>query len=81
MSVVPLSQLRVGQGGTVDDLVGENLLSHRLMEMGVTPGCAIRIIRAAPLGDPIDILIRGYHLSVRRQEAEIIRVRVMEEKG
>ena len=49
-------------------------LAQRLMEMGVLPGTPVRVVRLAPLGDPIDIEIRGYHLSLRRREAAAITV-------
>jgi Fe2+ transport system protein FeoA len=55
--------------------LGEDMdLAQRLMEMGVLPGTPVRVVRLAPLGDPIDIEIRGYHLSLRRREAAAIAV-------
>lgn len=69
-----LSQMTIGQQGTIDKLLGEGEITQRLLEMGLTPGAEIQVVRFAPLGDPIDIKIRGYHLSLRRQEAEVIQV-------
>ena len=66
--------MTLGQRGTISRLLGEGEITQRLLEMGLTPGTEIEIVRFAPLGDPIDIKIRGYHLSVRRQEAEVIQV-------
>ena len=74
MRLVLLSQMKVGEEGEVTDLVGQGEICHRLSEMGLTRGTRVEVIRFAPLGDPIDIKIRGYHLSLRRQEAEVIQV-------
>jgi len=74
MGILKLSQMDVGQSGTIDELTGEGNLCHRLLEMGITRGTAVTVTRFAPLGDPMDIKVRGYHLSLRRQEAEAIRV-------
>lgn len=75
-----LSQLKSGESGIVEGVDGNGLLSQRLLEMGIIRGTPIEVVRFAPLGDPIDIKIRGYHLSLRRQEAEGIRVSVPERK-
>jgi ferrous iron transport protein A len=53
---------------------GSGAVALRLMEMGVVPGAPIRVVRTAPLGDPIQICIRNYHLALRRIEAETITV-------
>jgi Fe2+ transport system protein FeoA len=52
-----------------------------LLEMGVTPGTLIRVVRSAPFGNPIDIVIRGYHLSLRRREAESVSVVMEPDEG
>ena len=52
-------------------------LAARLMEMGMLPGTAVRVVRVAPLGDPIDVEVRGYHLSLRRRDAGLITVEEM----
>ena len=79
MSVILLNQMRAGQSGTIEQLTGEGAVYHRLLEMGITPGTNVEVVRFAPLGDPIDIKVRGYHLSLRRKEAEIIQVSVQEQ--
>lgn len=71
-----LSELTVGQAGRVHDFLEENDTCARLEEMGLTPGEQIEIIRFAPLGDPVEVKIRGYMLSLRREEAELILVNV-----
>ncbi len=74
--VVFLSQMSAGQKGEIVKLIGEGEIGQRLLEMGLTVGASIEVVRFAPLGDPLDIKIRGYHLSLRRHEAEAIRVRL-----
>ncbi len=69
-----LSQMGLGQKAIIDDFVVASDDCERIEEMGLTPGEEIEIVRYAPLGDPIEIKIRGYSLSLRRQEAELIRV-------
>lgn len=66
--------MTIGQRGTINQLLGDGEITQRLLEMGLTSGTEIEIVRFAPMGDPIDIKIRGYHLSLRRQEAEVIQV-------
>ena len=53
---------------------GEGLLTRRLMEMGVVPGVSVRLVKAAPFGDPIEVRLLGYSLAIRRNEAETIEV-------
>ena len=76
----PLSELRVGQKGRIVafDLPPDQ--KARLFEMGLTPGAEVELVRFAPLGDPIDLKVRGYHLSLRKREAAGIRVAVSEER-
>ncbi|NOS99659.1 MAG: ferrous iron transport protein A [Phycisphaerales bacterium] len=69
-----LDQLTIGQEGRVEQLDASCGSAARLMEMGLVPGTAVRVVRVAPLGDPIDILVRGYHLSLRRSEARGVTV-------
>ena len=80
MKRVPLSQLVVGQVGTVEEVRDQGFLSQRLLEMGIIRGTTIEVIRFAPMGDPVDIKIRGYHLSLRREEAEGIIVFIPDDK-
>jgi Fe2+ transport system protein FeoA len=71
-----LSQMSVGQKGIVEEFAVQNEGHERLEEMGVTQGEGIEIIRYAPLGDPIEIKIRGYCLSLRKQEADRIKIKL-----
>lgn len=64
-----LAELPVGAGGTVREVRGPRPVARRLMEMGVLPGTPVTVVRIAPLGDPIVLRLRGYSLSIRRQEA------------
>jgi ferrous iron transport protein A len=67
-----LSRLRPGERDVVCHVAGSGPVHQRLLELGVTPGAMIEVIRFAPLGDPIEVRVRGYHLSLRRREAEAI---------
>jgi Fe2+ transport system protein FeoA len=71
-----LSQMSVGQKGIVEEFAVQNEGHERLEEMGMTQGEGIEIIRYAPLGDPIEIKIRGYCLSLRKQEADRIKIKL-----
>ena len=64
-----LAELPVGSQAVVAAISGADELSCRLMEMGLTPGVALRVVGVAPLGDPLELELRGYRLSVRRSEA------------
>lgn len=63
-----------GKSARVVSVSGTGPVARRLMEMGVLPGAPVRVVRAAPLGDPIQISIRNYHLALRRVEAQTITV-------
>jgi len=69
-----LSKLAPGESGVVSAIRGESRIMRRLMEMGVVPGVSIRIVKAAPFGDPIEVRLLGYNLAIRRNEAEVIEV-------
>ena len=73
---MPLSHLTQGTQAEIVAFVEENPLAQRIEEMGITPGEKIEIVRLAPLGDPIEVKIRGYLLSLRRDEADLIKVRI-----
>ena len=73
-SAVTLDSLEAGTQARVLDVRGEGALARRLMEMGVVPGAPVRVIKAAPLGDPLEIRVRNYHLALRRSEARTITV-------
>ena len=69
-----LDGLEVGSQGRVADISGDDEISIRLMEMGLIPGTEFRIVGFAPLGDPIEIELRGYRLSLRRSEGGRVEV-------
>jgi ferrous iron transport protein A len=71
-----LDRLQVGQRGVIECVSGEDSLTARIMEMGVTPGAPFVMIGVAPLGDPIEIEILNYRLSLRRSEARRIAVQL-----
>lgn len=67
-----LAELAKGESRTVLSVRGESLVTRRLMEMGVIPGVAVRMVKSAPFGDPLEINVRGYSLALRRNEAESV---------
>ena len=69
-----LTDLSVGENGKVVSVRGEGAIARRLMEMGVVPGVSIKIVKAAPFGDPLEIRVRGYSLALRRNEADTVEV-------
>ena len=69
-----LSQVRVGETVRVVKLHGEGALKRRIMDMGITKGVELYIRKVAPLGDPMEIAVRGYELSLRRADAEMVEV-------
>ena len=69
-----LDQLPLGQTAKVLKLTGTPSIRRRLMEMGITRATTVQAIRWAPMGDPLDVIIRGYHLSLRREEASAIEI-------
>ncbi len=73
-----LADLREGQSATITDIVGQDAVAVRLMEMGLTDGEVVKLIGFAPLGDPLEISIRGYRLSLRKIEAERVLIEVSE---
>ena len=64
-----LKDLQPGESGTIANLRGEGRTFQRLAEMGLTPGIPIRVVRVAPMGDPIEVRIRDYSLSIRKSDA------------
>jgi Fe2+ transport system protein FeoA len=76
VSEISLSDLRVGQAGLIVSLRLEGAARRRLMEMGLVRGERIEVMRIAPLGDPIEYLIKNYRLSLRKQDAKLIQVEV-----
>ncbi len=69
-----LDQLEPGDAGTVVELRACGPLRRRMLDMGLIPGTAVEVLRVAPLGDPMEVRIRGYNLSLRKKEAATIAV-------
>ena len=69
-----LRELKVGQSGRVLAVGGEKALRRRLLDMGITPRTNITVKKAAPMGDPVELLLRGYVLTLRLEDAEKIAV-------
>ena len=76
MDEMNLKDLKPGEEGKVISIGERGPLRRRIMDMGVTPGVMIKVIKVAPLGDPIEINIRGYELSLRKKEAQQISIEV-----
>lgn len=70
-----LKEVRVGETATVVKLHGEGAVKRRIMDMGLTKGTEAYVRKVAPLGDPVEITVRGYELSLRKADAEMIEVR------
>ena len=73
-----LSEFAIGQSGVIKSLSGEGRIRRRLFDMGVTPGAEVYLRKRAPLGDPVEITIRDYELSLRKSEAELVIMEVKE---
>ena len=71
-----LSELSIGEKGRVLKVNGEGAIRRRLFDMGVTPGADVYFRKKAPLGDPIEISIRGYELTLRKAEASFVEVEI-----
>ena len=73
-----LKDVKVGETATVVRLHGEGAVKRRIMDMGITKGVEIYVRKVAPLGDPMELNVRGYELSVRKADAEMIEVEASE---
>ena len=69
-----LKQVKVGQTVKVVKLHGEGAVKRRIMDMGITKGVEIYVRKVAPLGDPVELMVRGYELSLRKNDAEMVEV-------
>ncbi len=69
-----LAEIPVGGSAMVESVNGSGTAPKRLMEMGIVPGVSIRVIKAAPFGDPIEVRLMGYNLALRRNEASAVKV-------
>ena len=70
-----LKDAKVGTTVVVSKIEGDGAYKRRIMDMGITKGCEIFIRKVAPLGDPVEITVRGYELSLRKQDAQCIQHR------
>ena len=71
-----LKEVRIGETCKVTKLRGEGAVKRRIMDMGITKGVEVYVRKVAPLGDPIEVTVRGYELSLRKADAEMIEVEV-----
>ena len=69
-----LREIKVGQTCTVKRLHGEGAVKRRIMDMGLTKGVEVYVRKVAPLGDPMELTVRGYELSIRKADAEMVEV-------
>jgi len=76
MTVKSLNQLQVGEKGTIVKVGGAGAAKRRILDMGVVRGTEIEMLRVAPLGDPVELRVKGYNLSLRKAEAQTIDVEV-----
>jgi len=74
MSIKTLNQLKPGERATIVKVGGQGPVRRRILDMGVVKGAEIEVVRVAPLGDPVEFLIKGYNLSLRKSEAQQIQV-------
>ena len=73
-----LNEFKVGETGLIKKVEGEGRFRRRLLDMGVTPGASVYLRKKAPLGDPLEVTIRGYELTLRKDEAQLV---VLEVEG
>ena len=70
-----LRDVKIGETAVIEKLHGEGALKRRIMDMGLTKGTQVYVRKVAPLGDPMELTVRGYELSVRKSDAELIEVK------
>ncbi len=73
-----LSEFSIGDFGTISKVFGEGRVRRRLFDMGITPGAIVILRKKAPLGDPLEITLRGYELTLRKGEADLVLCKVDE---
>ena len=73
-----LDAFAVGEHGVVKTVVGEGKIKRRLFDMGLTPGAEVLLRKKAPLGDPLEVTVRGYELTLRKTEASCINMEVLQ---
>ena len=75
-----LDEFKIGETGLIKKVEGEGRLRRRLFDMGVTPGATVYLRKKAPLGDPLEVTIRGYELTLRKNEAHLVILEVKEDQ-
>ena len=75
-----LDEFQIGETGLIKMVEGEGRLRRRLFDMGVTPGATVYLRKKAPLGDPLEVTIRGYELTLRKSEAALVVLEVKEDQ-
>ena len=75
-----LDEFKIGETGLIKKVEGEGRLRRRLFDMGVTPGATVYLRKKAPLGDPMEVTIRGYELTLRKTEACLVYLEVNDKK-
>ena len=70
-----LNEVKPGQAATIARINGQGPVKRRIMDMGITKGTEIYVRKVAPLGDPVEVTVRGYELSVRKADAEMVEVK------
>ena len=75
-----LDEFKIGETGLIKKVEGEGRLRRRLFDMGVTPGATVYLRKKAPLGDPLEVTIRGYELTLRKSEAALVILEVEDKK-
>ena len=76
MSIVKLADMKPGVSGVVEALEGHGNIQHRLVDMGVVKGSHITVVKVAPLGDPVEVKVKGTALALRKNEADMLSVAV-----
>ena len=74
-----LDEFKIGETGLIKKVDGEGRFRRRLFDMGVTPGATVYLRKKAPLGDPLEITIRGYELTLRKDEAKLVLLEMLED--
>lgn len=74
-----MDEMEIGQTAVIRNVLGEGKVRRRLFDMGITPGASVYLRKKAPLGDPIEVTLRGYELTLRKNEANLVVCEVMEE--
>ena len=73
-----LSELKIGSSALITDVGGDSALRRRLLDMGLTPKTKVMVRKVAPLGDPIELYLRGYELTIRKDDAANIQIEEVE---